>query len=396
MTGASVQDSIEAVVDSLLAREDALVATMLARNAEEASEFGDLADDSETLEAVRESARSNLREALTSLRRDRQAPDRLPTGALEEARATARAGISIDSLLHTYRIGHAVVWEAIIDEVEGLELEREARRDVLRTIARYAFAYIDAVIPLVRDAYEEERRRLLNRRQQRRIQLVRDLLDGGTAAAGELGYPLELTHTALVVTGHEHSDLVASLAGVHGSRVLAIEVSPSTSWAWLGKRIWEDDELEVLAEHRVENGSLALGEPGPGPAGFRSSHRQALRARLVGQLLRQPVTRFRSIAFDALALEDEPAARSFVEGELCRLGGIKNAETLKETLRAYFAVGLNAAAAAALLGVHERTIGYRLRIVEETIGQTLNERRLELEAALRLEALLQVPQKSDV
>lgn len=57
---------------------------------------------------------------------------------------------------------------------------------------------------------------------------------------------------------------------------------------------------------------------------------------------------------------------------------------LRETLRAYFDAGQNAAAAAAALGVHERTVTYRLRSIEERLGRPLRTRRDELGVALRL------------
>ena len=390
MSVVTTQRAVEAVVDGLLARERELVDAMLERNAEEAVDFADLGDDAEMLEAVRDSARTNLREALAALSRDRRPPEQLPTGAVEEARSAARAGISVTSLLHTYRIGHAVVWEAIIDEVERLDLDPAARRDLLRAITRYTFSYIDGIIPLVSEAYAEERERLLNRREQRRVQAVRDLLDGGTAGADELDYPLGLSHVALVVAGAARREYVDGVARLHQSRVLAVDVTRETTWAWLGKREWADAELAAVAEHEADGVRVALGEPGSGPEGFRLSHGQALRARQVGQLLRRGVTRFRSVAFEAVMLQDERAARAFVESELAPLGDDKSAEKLKETLRAYFAVGLNASAAGALLGVHERTVGYRLRVVEEALSATLNDRRLEIEAALRLERALSV------
>jgi hypothetical protein len=55
-----------------------------------------------------------------------------------------------------------------------------------------------------------------------------------------------------------------------------------------------------------------------------------------------------------------------------------------QTLRAYFASAQNASAAAAMLGVHEHTVGYRLRTIEERLGRPVIARRAELETALRL------------
>src|SRR5262249_14368679 len=60
---------------------------------------------------------------------------------------------------------------------------------------------------------------------------------------------------------------------------------------------------------------------------------------------------------------------------------------LRETLRAYFAAGFNAATAAAALEVDRHTVQRRLRKVEEALGRLLHSCHAEIEVALRLEEL---------
>jgi DNA-binding PucR family transcriptional regulator len=97
------------------------------------------------------------------------------------------------------------------------------------------------------------------------------------------------------------------------------------------------------------------------------------------------VVHYEDIAVEAIALRDEEAARDFVASELRGIDGSDTRSTrLRETLEAYFASGQNAAATAAALGVHEQTVGQRLRAVEERTGRPIIERRAELEVALRL------------
>jgi DNA-binding PucR family transcriptional regulator len=62
-------------------------------------------------------------------------------------------------------------------------------------------------------------------------------------------------------------------------------------------------------------------------------------------------------------------------------------ETLRETLRAYFATGHNASSAAAALGVRRHTVASRLRAIEERLKRTLSSCAAALELALRLEEL---------
>ncbi|HLQ47495.1 MAG TPA: helix-turn-helix domain-containing protein, partial [Candidatus Dormibacteraeota bacterium] len=82
---------------------------------------------------------------------------------------------------------------------------------------------------------------------------------------------------------------------------------------------------------------------------------------------------------------DEARARAFVSRELRGIDGDDpRSRRLRRTLRAYFASAQNGSAAAALLGVHEHTVAYRLRTIEDRLGRPVAARRAELETALRL------------
>lgn len=59
------------------------------------------------------------------------------------------------------------------------------------------------------------------------------------------------------------------------------------------------------------------------------------------------------------------------------------AERLRHTVLASFALGSHVQTAQEL-GVHEHIVRNRLRRVEELLGHSLNERRTELQIALRL------------
>ena len=88
-------------------------------------------------------------------------------------------------------------------------------------------------------------------------------------------------------------------------------------------------------------------------------------------------------------LADERAARAFVAAELAPLDRSRDGAKLRETLTAYFASGFNASAAAAMLKVNDRTIAYRLNSIEEQLGCSVRVRQTELQAAIRLERVLE-------
>jgi DNA-binding PucR family transcriptional regulator len=157
-------------------------------------------------------------------------------------------------------------------------------------------------------------------------------------------------------------------------------------WAWLGGEtpLERGQRLRVPATARI-----ALGRDAAGTDGFRASHEQASRAYGVARMGDGAVTTFDDVALEVLMASDPPAATAFVRDELGALtGDDERSQTLRATLRAWFATGHNAAAAAARLGVHEQTVAARLRVIEEQIGRPPRERRAELEAALRLHAYL--------
>lgn len=88
-------------------------------------------------------------------------------------------------------------------------------------------------------------------------------------------------------------------------------------------------------------------------------------------------------------LRDERAAQDFVTRELGPLlDGGKRTEILLETLDVYVNCGWSAASTGARLGVHERTIGYRVATIEQRLGRPLAGRREELGVALRLHEAL--------
>jgi DNA-binding PucR family transcriptional regulator len=138
-----------------------------------------------------------------------------------------------------------------------------------------------------------------------------------------------------------------------------------------------------------------LGSAAPGVEGFRRSHREAQRMYAVVRRRPRPVTRFDDVAVETLALRDEIAAKELVVRELGALGADDpRSAVLRETLRVYLESSSNASAAAALLGVNDRTVAYRLRGIEDLLGHPVSTRSLELRLALRLEPLLAEPYDS--
>ena len=119
---------------------------------DEAPDF-DTASRPELADGLRASCYGNIRAALQALGGDRQPPRNSPAEAMNEARATARADIALEPLLHTYRIGHAVVLERFFALIEELDLSPAQRHSATLIGSKYLFAYVDRVVGEVSEEY---------------------------------------------------------------------------------------------------------------------------------------------------------------------------------------------------------------------------------------------------
>jgi hypothetical protein len=340
----------------------------------------------------RSSVVANLRAVAHGLGHGRSMPDRLPPGAVDEALLAANEGLPWAAVLRTYAIGHASLWELMCAEVERRGLPDARRVEALRVLSRYLFAYVDQVTGQIAEVYQAERDRLLRSQERRRASLTRELLAGMPVSEQELGYRLRADHIGIVAWGRNPEAVVTQIAQELGCALLITPGGGRSVWAWLGGR----PRIEAATVRALERFSsepetfLAFGEVAFGDEGFVQSHRQALQAYRVAAITGAPVTRYDDVALEALVVQDERLAKEFVERELGSLA-VPDAKTarLRATLRAYFSLGQNASATGALLGVHERTVAYRLATIEERIGHPITRRRDELGLALRIHALLQ-------
>jgi DNA-binding PucR family transcriptional regulator len=131
---------------------------------------------------------------------------------------------------------------------------------------------------------------------------------------------------------------------------------------------------------------VAIGVPGPGLAGFRQSHREAVEAQRVAVARGSDdiVTAYADVELVSLVSGNEPGVRALVARELgAHAGDEKGLDRVRETLAAYLDHGGSVEATASTLVVHKNTIRYRLAQAEELVGHPLSERRTELALALR-------------
>lgn len=295
------------------------------------------------------------------------------------------------ALAQNYRICHSVLWERYMVTAVEFGFPLHVTAGVLRHGWRCLFAYSNRVVLLVNEEYERERERVRHASDERRSAYVREILRGGWVAAEQLGYNLDDCHVAVIAQGVGIEPALKQLARSLSSSLLTITVDDEFHrWAWLG-RPGTHPHVAKAADTVVHSNQvrLAVGTPLCGPDGFRETKRQAELAARVGQKTGDPLVFYADVALEALALADEPAARRFMADELGALAAPEDRmATLRTTLLTYLKTSQNASSAAALLGVHDRTIAYRLRRITEILEKPVADRAAELSAALRIHQVM--------
>ena len=399
------------VVARLRARRDELVGAIFARVSDDA--FGVVgAQDVEYVKGLRAAVAAAVEHGLDGIERGEGWVGEIPPAVGEQARRAARIGVSLETVLRRYVVGHTLMGEFVMEEAERGDEDsippttpldqRGALRDALRAQASVLGRLLEAIT----SEYEDELARAGRSPEQRRYELVRGLLagerveDGGGGGAGgaELGYELDGEHVGVIARGAGAPEALREVAQRLDRRLLCVGCNEVTVWAWFGgRRRMEMAALErALASGDLSGGVqpagglsggvvFAVGEPARGLEGWRVTHRQAQAALAVA--LRRPrrFTRYGEVALLASALKDEVLAGSLVDiyiGPLedSRGGGVM----LRETLRAYLSAERSVSSAAAALGVTRKTVEGRLRTIEEQLGRSLHPCSAELEVALEL------------
>ncbi|MFE6521304.1 PucR family transcriptional regulator [Streptomyces sp. NPDC057794] len=330
-----------------------------------------------------------------------------PWPAVEYARRLAQREISSNALLRAYRLGHRRALEWVAGELAGVEPDGRISFAALQMLQDAAFAYIDRVSEQVVKAYETERERWLANRNTIRTTTLSTLLAGDemdvAAAEQVLGYRLRQEHLGLVLWADERmtstgslerlGQLTNSIAQEVGSQSspLFVPQDRSLGWGWIPLKADTSIDLEDLTRVLGEAGSevkAAIGAVGTGFAGFRATHRQALRAHqvaVIGAERAQQITSFTAPGVRAAAAlaGDLALARDLVTS---MLGGLaqddEGVARLRETLTVFLQQNQSFVATAAKIHLHKNTVKYRVDKAVQLRGRPIEEDRLDLELAL--------------
>ncbi|WP_329045909.1 helix-turn-helix domain-containing protein [Amycolatopsis sp. NBC_01488] len=307
----------------------------------------------------------------------------------------------IVALIRSYRMGHGRFLAQCVQELTGRYQDTELVNAIMARVIEVSFRYIDRVSEHVIAVYQQERDRWLLSWTTVRSARVRAVLRdepvdvGATEAA--LGYHLRQHHLGVVawVAGRRDPGeglarldrLTGAAAGLLGcpARPLFVPQDETLAWIWLplGARVSPEMPAEAFDDGDTR---VAVGEPAHGLPGFRGTLRQALRTRDVA-LAADPgtrVTTFADVGSLALMCADLTATREWVRDTLGDLAVDDEPQArLRETLWIFLSTGASYTATAERMILHKNSVQYRVRKAEEALPASIQDRRAELELALR-------------
>lgn len=335
-------------------------------------------------EQIQECIRGTLRTEWAAFR-DGVLPGRLPDIDATMIVLAARVG-DFASLQAGYRFSQMALWGSWFELVEAQVGEESLKRELLRHGSQYFFQYADLVSRYMAEGYQRRVERAAASGEHHRFQAIKSLLEGDSLAHSHLDVDLNQHHLGLVAWGEGGDEAARRLAAALGRRALLTQRLRHNWWGWISGTQPLDSRQEQALE-RFDAGAgvrMAFGLEGYGEPGFRATNHQALRAQWVAPAGAATI-HYEDVAVEALATEAQSDARAFVRRELRGIDDATSSSArLRETLDAYLAAELNAASAAATLGVHHQTVANRLRTIEDKLGHPVGSRHLELAMALRL------------
>lgn len=324
-----------------------------------------------------EAIRGNVGRALTALR-DLRAPTPVE---LEQAAAIGREraeqGLTVDAVLHAYRISITAVWSRF-----G-ELARERGADVSSVLAfsETLWVWADAVMDVVGAAHREVELEQAREEQQRRDAFLLALLTGALDPAelrrdsATFGLDADRTFTpfrARSTSGGALSHAVAlALAGDDGLSMTL------------------DRDLAGIATRTPRQARGVVAGVGPAarlealPAAFAMASRALQTAVAFGQ---EGAFELADLSIRPAILADDALGDAFVARYLEPLAGLGRLGTeLEATLRAWFDQEMRVEETARVLHLHPNTLRHRLRRFEAATGATLRDPRMLVELWWALE-----------
>ncbi|MFZ0039958.1 MAG: helix-turn-helix domain-containing protein [Solirubrobacteraceae bacterium] len=338
---------------------------------------------------VMDVARSNVELLVGAIHSSRAVTETELEPFRASAHERASQGMSLEDVLHAYRLGGRLVWEELIAAA------RPDEHGALPALAGLVMDYLDRVSTAVANAYLEERQHLVSD-EEHRLRVLLEALCGEEPIdsserrqLGSVGLAAGSSYRPFAATvpgegAPAHSRLAGRLRG-HG--ILAVSE---------GDRVFgvmAVDHQASIGSRAGEEAMVAVGDTSARPELEAGLEEARLAADLGVRTGRSGVFQVSDLIPELLLARSPRLAEQLGRRALRPLltGSVGRRPDLLETLRALFAAGLERRQAAASLHIHPNTLDYRLRRISQLTGLSLTRPRdiacLELSLiALSLEA----------
>ena len=185
------------------------------------------------LDGLRAAVAAALELGIAVVTHDEMRPPPIPAILLTQARAAARNGVNLDTVLRRYFAGYALLGNLLIEEAEGDEL---LRGPVLKDLLRAQAALFDRLLTAIGEEHRREISGQPGTRDERRAECVGRLLAGEFVDTSELAYELDAWHLGMLVAGPGAGQAIRDLVQPLDGQLLTVTGDDGTVSAWLGGR----------------------------------------------------------------------------------------------------------------------------------------------------------------
>jgi len=344
--------------------------------------------DPELLADVRRSCQDNICEILGSLAQQRPPSTDAP---FETARRRADMGVPLGAVLHAYRLGYRVIWEALLAHAR---LQGDISTDELAEMGGALWDSIDAFSEVVHAAYRDALVDRARQSEQQRVSLFDALLEGRVeewAVVGDGARVLDLPAAGLfVAVSGDGNGLARAEQALRRDGLRSVWRARADEYVGV---VALDREHPLPAVRRLLC-SVATARVGISPPYARLADTGwAVGLAAVARACSPPGT----VAVNTL--EDRPiatlvsAGRAVAEqvaraviGPVLALDAADRA-LLLETLEVWFDAGGSAAEAGQRMFCHRNTVRNRLQRLEELTGRSLSDPTATSELRVALEVV---------
>ncbi|GAA5058279.1 helix-turn-helix domain-containing protein [Nocardia callitridis] len=372
------------------------------------TEIESFATDQPILDQLNAGATHNFSITMAILRHDIEIEQVGPSEpAIELARLMAEQDIPITDLEHAYRLYQETVVRWCLQGLSVRSRNAAVTAQAALEISALVSAHMNLIAQQLLTTYESARDAWRLRRTATRSARIKDVLAGRAidlAPTEEiLGYHFDQYHLGIIMWTDDTEGTPSAIAhfeaaastftdrlGINGHPLLeARDAHMARAWIPLGRRNGLDHtRLDAMRGSWTGPVVVTVGNARHGLDGFVRTHAEADSARAVLQASEASgfgVVCAKELGAVTLLCSDLSSTRAWVAETLGPLASDSAAlAQLRSTLREFFRTGCSYAATAESLHMHKNSVVYRIRKIEEQLGRSVREHRLDLENALEL------------